>query len=78
MVLATRPRWQADGDLLTAPSAKAIEALMADVQRLAAGDDAAAIDAAVKALADGTEAFAARAHEPGHPPGLAGRRLEEV
>ena len=35
-------------------------------------DDHAAIEAAVEALAEGTEAFAARAHEPRHPRG-AGR-----
>ena len=41
-----------------------IEALMQAAERQAQGDDAAAIDAAVKALADGTEAFAAERRLP--------------
>ena len=78
MVLATRSALQADGDLLTAAERDAIEALLADLQRLAATDDAAAIDDGVKALAAGTEAFAALRMNQGIRQALAGRRLEEV
>jgi molecular chaperone HscA len=45
---------------------------------VASGDDAAAIDRAVKALAEGTEAFAALRMNQGIRQALAGRRLEEV
>jgi molecular chaperone HscA len=78
MVLATRSALQADGDLLTGAEREAIEVLLADVQRLAASDDAAAIDDSVKALAAGTEAFAALRMNQGIRQALAGRRLEEV
>ncbi|MBK9362338.1 MAG: Fe-S protein assembly chaperone HscA [Rubrivivax sp.] len=78
MVLATRAALQADGELLTAAERDAIEALTADVQHHAAGADAGAIDAAVKALATGTEAFAALRMNQGIRQALAGRRLEEV
>ena len=78
MVLATRSALQADGDLLTAAERDAIEALLADLQRLAATDAAAAIDDGVKALAAGTEAFAALRMNQGIRQALAGRRLEEV
>ena len=41
-------------------------------------DDAAAIEVATKALADGTEAFAAARMNQGIRQALSGRRLEEV
>jgi len=78
MVLATRSALQADGELLTAAERDAIEGLLTEVQRLAASDDAAAIDDGVKALAAGTEAFAALRMNQGIRQALAGRRLEEV
>ncbi len=78
MVLATHSALSADGVLLT-------EAERADIQRLieatlatAQGEDAHAIEAAVKALAEGTEAFAAARMNQGIRQALAGRRLEEV
>jgi molecular chaperone HscA len=78
MVLATRAALQSDGDLLTAAEREAIESLIDDVQRQAAGEDAGAIDTAVKALGTGTEAFAALRMNQGIRQALAGRRLEEV
>ena len=50
----------------------------ADAETMARGDDAAAIEAAVKALADGTEAFAAARMNRGIHDALAGRRVDEV
>ena len=44
----------------------------------ALSDDAAVIDAAVKSLADSTEAFAAERMNRGIRSALAGRRVEEV
>ena len=78
MVLATRAAMAADGDLLGESERADIEALMRAAEQQALGDDAAAIDAAVKALADGTEAFAAERMNRGIRQALAGRRVEEV
>ena len=80
MLLATRAALAADGDLLDAPtSAQAIEALLAAVR---GGPRRRAtttrIDAAVEALAKGTEAFAAERMNRGIRQALAGRRVEEV
>ena len=78
MVLATRSALAADGALLDASERAAIESLVAACEQQAGGDDAAAIDAAVKALAEGTEAFAAMRMNEGIRAALAGRRLDEV
>jgi len=78
MVLATHAALQADGDLLTDVERQDIEALILATQQQAAGTDATAIDNAVKALATGTEAFAALRMNQGIRQALAGRRLEEV
>ncbi|MFT3821364.1 MAG: Fe-S protein assembly chaperone HscA [Rubrivivax sp.] len=78
MQLATRAALQADGALLSAAEQAEIEALLHSTAQAAAGSDAAAIDTAVKALAAGTEAFAARRMNQGIRQALAGRRLEEV
>ncbi len=78
MVLATRAALQADGDLLTAAERDDIEAAIGNVQRSATEDDAAATEVAVKALAAGTESFAALRMNQGIRQALAGRRLDEV
>jgi molecular chaperone HscA len=77
-VLATRSALAADGDLLAAEERAAIEVLTADTERIARSDDHRAIGAAVKALADGTEAFAAMRMNRGIRAALAGKRVEEV
>jgi molecular chaperone HscA len=78
MVLATRSALQADGDLLSAQELADIDTLMLALEATAAGDDAAAIEAATQALAKGTEAFAAQRMNRGIQQALAGRKLEEV
>jgi molecular chaperone HscA len=78
MVLATRAALAADGELLGAGERGAIEALLAQTTRIAAGDDAAAVDAAVKRLAEGTEAFAAARMNRSIRDALTGRRVEEM
>ncbi|HEU4459914.1 MAG TPA: Fe-S protein assembly chaperone HscA [Methylibium sp.] len=78
MLLATRGAIAADGDLLEAGERAEIDALMARVQRDAASGDAATVEAAVKALAEGTEAFAAARMNRGIRQALTGRRVEEV
>jgi molecular chaperone HscA len=78
MVLATRSALLADGELLTPPERSEIERLVAETARIAEGSDVHAVEAAVKALAEGTEAFAAARMNHGIRQALAGKRLEEV
>ncbi len=78
MVLATRSALAADAQLLTAPEQHELLLLIEATEATARGDDTAAIEAAVKALADGTEAFAAARMNQGIRHALAGRRIEEV
>jgi molecular chaperone HscA len=78
MVLATRSALAADGALLSDAERADIERLIEATAATARGDDAHAIEAAVEALAEGTEAFAAARMNQGIRQALAGRRLEEV
>ncbi len=78
MVLATRSALAADAALLDVDEQREIQALIEATQQAAAGEDAHAIEAAVKALAAGTEAFAALRMNQGIRQALAGRKLEEV
>ncbi len=78
MTLATRAAMAADGDLLDEAERADIEALLVELARIAAGTDHAAIDDAVKALADGTEAFAALRMNRGIRAALTGRKVEEI
>ena len=78
MVLATRSALAADGDLLSAGERAEIDALVERTLALAAADDHHAINAAVEALAHGTEAFAAMRMNRGIRAALAGRKVEDV
>ena len=78
MVLATRSALAADADLLTDAEQKAVATLIAETQRLAQTDDHHGIDAAVKALAAGTEAFAAARMNRGIRQALAGRSVDDL
>ncbi|MDE2146826.1 MAG: Fe-S protein assembly chaperone HscA [Burkholderiales bacterium] len=78
LVLATRAALAADGELLAAGERQAIEALMSAALQAAGGDDADATLAAIEALAEGTEAFAAQRMNQGIRQALAGRRPEDV
>jgi len=78
LLLATRSALAADGDLLQAGERLRIEALMNSLAQTAAAEDHAAINAAVEALAKGTEAFAAARMNRGIRHALAGRKVEEV
>ena len=78
MVLATRSALAADGALLDAAERQVIEAAIAAALHAATSDNADAIEAAVKALADDTEAFAAVRMNHGIRQALAGRRVEEI
>jgi len=75
LLLATRSALQADADLLEPRERTAIDAAMAALQGSAAGDDAAAIEAAGKALAQATEAFAAQRMNRGIARALSGKNI---
>jgi molecular chaperone HscA len=78
LLLATRSALQADGDLLTAPERAEIEQRIAELNAVAGAEDADAVQAAIEALASGTEAFAAARMNRGIRAALTGRRVEEV
>jgi molecular chaperone HscA len=77
MTLATQAALAADGDLLSADESGHRHLLQA-LQRAKAGDQAEAINAAVEALAKGTEAFAAARMNRGIQAALTGRRLDTL
>ena len=78
MLLATASALAADGDLLSQDERHAIEKLTAALHASAQGEDHEAIEAAVKALAEGTEAFAAERMNRSIRAALSGRKVEEV
>ena len=78
MLLATRSALEADGALLGAEERATIDRLMAELDAARSLQDAAAVEAATKALADGTEAFAAQRMNQGIARALAGRKLESI
>ena len=78
MILATRGALAADADLL-APEEKAeIDRLMAELEAIRQQGDAAQIEAAIKALAGGTENFAAQRMNRGIRQALAGKNIATV
>jgi len=79
MILATESALAADGDLLEATERATIDALLARV-RAAARDagEPRAIEAAVDALAEGTEGFAAARMNRGIRDALAGRNVNDI
>jgi molecular chaperone HscA len=79
MIIATRSALDADGDLLEPHERSEIEALMVTLREtVKASEDAAVVEAAVQALAKGTESFAARRMNEGIRRALAGKNLEAI
>jgi molecular chaperone HscA len=78
MGLATRAALAADGELLDEAERNSIDVLLADLTRIAAGEDHAAIDTAVERLAQGTEGFAAARMNRGIQAALTGRKLNDI
>ncbi|MDP3221503.1 MAG: Hsp70 family protein, partial [Rubrivivax sp.] len=78
LVLATRAALAVDAQLLSAEEQAALLALLASTETTARTGDTTAIEAALKALAEGTEAFAAARMNQGIRQALAGRRIEDV
>jgi molecular chaperone HscA len=78
MLIATQSALDADGDLLSSDERAAIDALMAGLRSAVSATDAAVVEAATKALADGTEAFAAQRMNHGIARALSGRTVESL
>lgn len=79
MLLATASALEADGSLLEPQERQQIDALAASLRETTTkSNDPAAVEAAVQALAKGTEAFAARRMNEGIRKALAGKNLEAI
>jgi molecular chaperone HscA len=78
LALATRAALAADGHLLDDDDRAKVQALAEAAERMTRSDDAEAIEAATKALTQGTEAFAAARMNHGIRQALAGRKVEEI
>lgn len=78
MLLATGSALEADADLLSPNERARIDSLMVALADTRANGDAAGIEAATKALAEGTEAFAAERMNKGIQKALAGKNIEAV
>ncbi len=78
ILLATQAALEHDGDLLSDAERMDIVRLMEALRHLAQGEDHHAIKAALEALAQGTEEFAARRMDRSVRAALAGRKLDEV
>ncbi|MGQ0596291.1 Fe-S protein assembly chaperone HscA [Aquabacterium sp.] len=78
MLEATRTALAADGDLLNPEDRTRIDGLMAQIGQRCDRGDIDALEASIKALADGTEAFAAERMNRSIRQALAGRKLDQV
>jgi molecular chaperone HscA len=78
LIEATDAALAADADLLGAAERAEVEARLAALRAVTAGDDADTIKAAVDALAHATDEFAARRMDRSIRAALAGRRVDEV
>ena len=78
MLLAARSALAADADLLTLAERAEVDALMAGLRAMLGSDDPVQIEAATKALAQGTEAFAALRMNRGIQRALAGKNIAAV
>jgi molecular chaperone HscA len=78
MLAATASAMHQDADLLSADERHTIDHLMMLLRQCVASDDADAIDAAVKALASGTEGFAAARMNRSIQTALTGRSVEQL
>jgi molecular chaperone HscA len=78
MLLATRAAMTADGDLLEAGERARIESLLTALQSSRESTDHHGIDAAVEALAKGTEEFAAERMNRSIRVALAGRSVDQI
>jgi molecular chaperone HscA len=75
---ALREAQVADGELLEAGERAHIDAALAQLRQAVQGNDADAIEAATKTLANATDEFAARRMDKSVRAALRGRRLDEI
>ena len=78
MLLATRAALKADSDLLSEAERDSVATLLAALETTRSSADHPVIDAAVEALAKGTEAFAAERMNRSIRLALQGRRIDDV
>ena len=78
MILATQSALSADADLLSSDERAQVDSLMAGLADARAHGDAASIEAATKALANGTEEFAAQRMNRGIQNALSGKNIATV
>ncbi|HKT90873.1 MAG TPA: Fe-S protein assembly chaperone HscA [Paraburkholderia sp.] len=78
IIEATNAALGADGELLDEAERAQVDVLIAALAQVAQGDDAGAIEAATKALSEGTDEFAARRMDKGIKRALAGKKLDEI
>lgn len=78
IVLATQSALSEDGGLLSDEERESVTSLLAAVQQSSTGTDHHAIKAAVEALAQGTEEFAARRMDRSVRTALSGKKLDEI
>jgi len=79
MLEATQAALEADVDLLNAEELSDIQHQMRDLRQVVqSSDDPQAVEAAVQALARGTETFAARRMDRAVQRALAGQRIDDL
>ncbi|WP_028210065.1 Fe-S protein assembly chaperone HscA [Paraburkholderia mimosarum] len=78
IIEATNAALGVDGELLDAAERAQVDTLIAALAQVAQGEDAGAIEAATKALSEGTDEFAARRMDKGIKRALAGKKLDEI
>lgn len=78
LLMATQSALDADGDVLEPRELAAIQALMQALHQVLTSEDAALIESTSKALAQGTEAFAAQRMNRGIQQALAGKNVESL
>jgi molecular chaperone HscA len=78
LIMATQTALQADGDLLSATQRSSMDAAMQALLASKGGEDAAAIEAQMKALALATESFAAMRMNRGIAQALAGKNIQSM
>jgi molecular chaperone HscA len=78
ILLATQSALDADAQLLSDEEQSSVAALMSQLRDVASGNDHDAIKAAITALADGTEEFAARRMDQSVRTALSGKKLNDI
>ncbi len=78
ILLATQSAFDADSQLLSAAEVETIQQLMQQVRLMMAGSDHQGLHAAISALAEGTEEFAARRMDQSVRSALAGKKLDDI